>query len=114
MVGRPIDITSDDVPIEGDTQALFVSRFNIFDDGMGELLAESPPPVFNIPLETTFYGEKAQDYGGPRKEFLSAMCREIKDRLFKKSDDGEGYTLAFSDYHFTRQHYYGAGIVTGQ
>lgn len=81
----------------GDTQAPFVSRFNIFEDGIGGLL-ESSPPVFKIPLEITFYGKKAQDYGEPKKEFLSAMCHEMKDWLFKQSDDGDGYTLAFQGW----------------
>ena len=111
MTGRPLDIGDPTQCIEGDTQPIYVSRENLFDDAMEEILAESPPPIWNVPLDVTFYGEQAQDFGGPRREFLTLMLHEVRDRLFE--DTGNGYDLAYSDAHFTRRHYYAAGVITG-
>lgn len=74
MRGRPLDLTDPNPTIEGETTEIFVSRMNIFQDGMDELLGgtECDP---SLPLEVTFTGEYAQDLGGPRKEFLGAMMR---------------------------------------
>ncbi len=69
---------------------------------------------FCVPLEVTFYGERAQDYGGPRKEFLGTVCREIRDRLFQQSlPPQQGYELVYNPYHAIRDHYRAAGMALG-
>ena len=37
----------------------------------------------STPLEVTFNGESAEDYGGPRRELLSAIVKEIRDSVQK-------------------------------
>lgn len=112
MHGRPLDLTSIDELMEGDTWPIFVSRQNLFEDGMRELLEEGAP--FTIPLEVTFYGERAEDYGGPRKEFLSLMCREVTERLFVLDKESNGYILVPKAHNQAKGWYYGAGIVMGR
>ena len=55
MRGRPLDLTDPNQTIEGETTEIFVSRVNIFRDGMDELLGgtECDP---SLPLEITFTG----------------------------------------------------------
>ena len=57
-----------------------------------EILRDDPLAIdFSVPLEVIFTGEGAQDYGGPRREFLGMVMREIRDKLFK--EEGEGYVF---------------------
>ena len=109
MIGRPLDLTSEAEDVSGDTWAVFVSRQNLYDDGMEALLEDNVP--FNLPLEVTFYGERAQDLGGPRKEFLTALCRMIREKLFAFDPELHGYVLQRLAYYRTRRHYYGAGVA---
>ena len=108
--GRPLDIRDESELIEGPTTEIFVSRLNIYEDGMDELLSGTSPD-YSFPLEVTFTGECAQDLGGPRKEFLGAMMREIRFKLFKEKD-GEGtFVLRDDMVAVNRMHYLGAGII---
>lgn len=81
MRGRPLDIEDENGLIEGQTIEIFVSRYNLYNDTMSELL-DPLQRDFSYPLEVTYSGEEAADYGGPRKEFLGAIKRNIQDRLF--------------------------------
>ena len=112
MEGRPLDLSSSADDIEGATWPIFVSRLNVFEGGLAELMTEGAS--FCIPLEVTWYGERAQDYGGPRKEFLTMMCRSIRENLFVHSSEDGGYVLIKRAFHETRNHYFGAGIALGQ
>ena len=77
---------------EGKTTEIFVYRYRLFDDAMEEILRDDPLAIdFSVPLEVIFTGEGAQDYGGPRREFLGMVMREIRDKLFK--EEGEGYVF---------------------
>jgi len=49
---------------------------NIYKYAMVELVTEPPIEDISFPLEVTFIGEEAADYGGPRKEFLGAVMRD--------------------------------------
>lgn len=113
MRGRPLDLTDPDQTIEGETTEIFVSRMNIFQDGMDELLGgtECDP---SLPLEVTFTGEYAQDLGGPRKEFLGAMMRNIKDKLFVANQEDSTFNLHNDIVSENSRHYYGAGLIFGE
>ena len=80
--GRPLDLESEDTPCEGKTIEIFVSRINIYKDAMAEIVTEPPIEDISFPLEVTFIGEEAADYGGPGKEFLGAVMREVREELF--------------------------------
>ena len=102
--------------IEGQTTELFVSRLNIYEDGMDEIISEIESCDRSLPLEVTFTGEKARDYGGPRREFISLMLREIKERLFVENNEGGegGYFLKDILTARISKYYIGAGIIFGK
>ena len=82
---------------------------------MDELLNDSNGSNldFSLPLEVTFIDELAQDYGGPRKEFLGMAIRETRDRLFE--EDGFGHYNIRDDVACLRKNYYfGGGLVFGK
>lgn len=71
MRGRPLDPVDESTYIAGETTEIFVSRLNLYNDAMEEILFERSAHVDrSIPLEVTFNGEHARDFGGPRKEFF--------------------------------------------
>ncbi|XP_068723494.1 uncharacterized protein [Montipora capricornis] len=109
--GRLLDLVSDSDLCEGETSDIFVSRFDLFETGMEEILREGLSD-FSLPLEVTFAGENAQDYGGPRREFLGCMLREIRDRLFKEQG-AAGHILQEDEASLEKNNYFGAGLFFG-
>ena len=86
MRGRPLDPVDESAYIAGQTTEIFVSRMSLYDDAMEEILFEGSAPVDrSTPLEVTFTGEHAPDFGGPRKEFFPNMLRLIKEKLCIKN-----------------------------
>ncbi|XP_068689839.1 uncharacterized protein [Montipora foliosa] len=108
--GRKLDLESDSELCEGDTTEIFISLFNLFHDAMEEVLREDVID-YSLPLEVTFTGESAQDYGGPRRQFLGSIMREIRDRLFLE----QNHELLLSEdlAALENQHYFGAGLFFG-
>ena len=111
--GRPLDILDESELIEGETNEIFVSRLNIYEDAMDEVLCGTDPD-YSIPLQVTFTGECAQDMGGPRKEFLGAIMREIKSRLFEEMSGETTFVLRDDVVAVDRMHFFGAGIIFGK
>ena len=109
--GRLLDLASDSESCEGRTTEIFVSRSNLFEDAVDELLGAEERD-FSVPLEVTFTGECAEDYGGPRREFLGAMIREIKERLFQ--DVNNGFMLTQDIVSVSKKYYFCAGLVFGK
>ncbi|CAB3995475.1 G2 M phase-specific E3 ubiquitin- ligase [Paramuricea clavata] len=59
---------------------------------MDDILTEGADPIDrSLPLEVTFTGEHAHDFGGPRRKFFSSMMRLIKENLC--IENKEGYSL---------------------
>lgn len=82
-------------------------------DTMSELLDPLQRDL-SFPLEVTFSGEEAADYGGPRKEFLGAMMRKSQEKLFVEAGEDSGeYRLAEKVEELRKNHYYGAGLIFG-
>ena len=111
MRGRALDILDENVLIEGKTSEIFISRSTLFLDAMDELIERGID--FSLPLEVTFNGEMAEDYGGPRKEFLGMAIREAKDRLFENDGTGQ-YIIKDNVSHLRRNHYFGGGLIFGK
>ena len=108
-----LDLQNDSELCEGKTTEIFVSRGCLFDDAMEEILRDDPAAIdLSVPLEVNYTGEGAQDYGGPRREFLGMVMREIRDKLFK--EEGEGYIIFEEKEALVRKHYYGAGLFFGK
>ena len=100
------------VLIEGQTPEIFVSWWNVYEECMDKLLSGTSLN-YSFPLEVTYVGECAQDMGSPHKEFLGAMMREIKLKLFTEKDGKTTYILRDYMVSVNRMHYSRAGIVFG-
>lgn len=111
MRGRALDIQDENILIEGKTSEIFISRSSLFSDAIDELMNGGMD--VSLPLEVTFNGEMAEDYGGPRKEFLGIAIRETMECLFE--DDGFGQYIIKDDVSYIRRnHYFVGGLIFGK
>ena len=67
VYGRPLDRTNDESVLEGETNFIAVDRDNVLETTFDELRAIQDP---RITFQVEFYGEMAQDSGGPRREWI--------------------------------------------
>ena len=67
--GRPLDVFSPSQPLDGETNFVSIYRFDVLNSAVEELKAVDNINL-RLTLEVSFYGEKARDAGGPRKEFF--------------------------------------------
>jgi hypothetical protein len=111
--GRSLDISDESVVLEGETTEIFVSRLNVYEDGMDELLSDTNHD-YSLPLDVTFTGELALDMGGPRKEFLAAMMRQIQEKLFVQNDRENTFVLHENETAENKSHYLRAGLIFGK
>ncbi|KAL4234772.1 hypothetical protein ACF0H5_006414 [Mactra antiquata] len=81
VCGRKLEIEEQDLAtgLTGDVNFIVVDRQNILTTGMEEI--ESLQNL-RLTLDVQFYGETAQDYGGPRKEFFSLILPAIQEKYF--------------------------------
>ena len=63
--GRPLDVIDDATEHVGDTNFMAVDRDNVLETTFDELRSVEDP---RITFQVEFYGEQAEDIGGPRKE----------------------------------------------
>jgi len=94
--GRPLDMTDDTTMLMGDTNFIAVDRDNILDTTFEELKTVQDP---RVTFQVDFYGEMAQDSGGPRKEWIRLCNQHIKTKYF---DHGLKEHLA-EEYFFVGQ-----------
>ena len=80
VYGRPLDRTGDESVLEGETNFIAVDRDNILETTFDELKAIQDP---RITFQVEFYGEMAQDSGGPRREWIRLCNQNIKRRYFE-------------------------------
>ena len=94
--GRCLDVTDDaSIPV-GETNFIAVDRDNILETTFDELRSLEDP---RITFQVEFYGEQAQDSGGPRKEWIRLCNQQTKTKYF---DHGLKEHLA-EDYYFVGQ-----------
>ena len=74
-----LDSTSTSDCLEGATNFTLVDRLNVLTSAFEELGSIENP---RLTLEVSFYGERAQDLGGPRKEFFRLCVGAIKAKYF--------------------------------
>jgi hypothetical protein len=110
MQGRQLDITDEDDYIEGETSPIFVSRMNIFPDALSEMdFIEN----IRLPLDVTFSGECASDYGGPRKEFFSICLNIIQDEFMCDESDPPELNSEQPE-KLANKSFYFAGLIVGK
>ena len=78
--GRPLDVVGEYTMLEGETNSITVDRENIWQTTFEEI-KEIEDPV--ITFEVDFYSERAQDSGGPRREWLR-LCNQKVSLIFSK------------------------------
>ena len=66
MLGRPLDVTSLLQPLDGETNFVCIDRYQVLKSAKEELNIENP----RLTLEVSFYGEAANDAGGPGRNFF--------------------------------------------
>lgn len=99
VTGRRLELESDSEVLEGETNYINVDRMNILETAFEEIGALEN---LRLTLEVSFYGEKARDYGGPRREFFRLTLTAIKEKYF---DNGIRDLLA--------DDYYIVGVIIG-
>ncbi|XP_022780955.1 uncharacterized protein LOC111322165 isoform X1 [Stylophora pistillata] len=99
VTGRRLELESDSEVLEGETNCINVDRMNILETAFEEIGALEN---LRLTLEVSFYGEKARDYGGPRREFFRLTLTAIKEKYF---DNGIRDLLA--------DEYYIVGVIIG-
>ncbi|CAH3014610.1 unnamed protein product [Porites evermanni] len=80
----------------GDTNFMGVDRDNVLEITFDELRSVEDP---RITFQVEFYGEQAEDIGGPRKEWIRLFNQQNKAKYF---DHGLKERLA-EDYNFVGQ-----------
>ncbi|XP_041453549.1 uncharacterized protein LOC121406605 [Lytechinus variegatus] len=106
----PTDFASADAVMQGETYKVMIARRSILQGVIDEFASEGYKP--RLTLEVCFMGERGQDLGGLRKEFLRLALQAIKGRLMVEND--ASLTL-FEDEDMVQQKaYFAAGIVIGQ
>ena len=79
--GRALDVTSEFEAKEGETNYICVDRHDLLNTSFAELASIED---FAITFEVDFMGEKAEDFGGPRKEWIRLMNAAIMEKYFAK------------------------------
>ncbi|KAJ8320858.1 hypothetical protein KUTeg_002445 [Tegillarca granosa] len=107
LIGRPLDLQDPGEYLEGETNEIFVGRNSIFIDGSNEILA-----IQNVryPLNVTFYGEEAEDLGGPRREFFELYINYFKENVL--DTDENSVKLKKITSVLVQRHYWAAGIIS--
>ena len=74
-----MNVTSLSQPLDGKTNFVCIDRYQVLKSAKKEL---NDIENLRFTLEVSFYGEAANDEGGPRKEFFRMCLKEIKDKYF--------------------------------
>ena len=68
--------------VNGETNFVSIDRSDVLNSAVEELKAVDNINL-RLTLEISFYGEKARDAGGPRKEVFRLCLEEIKEKYFE-------------------------------
>ena len=71
--GRPLDVQDVSETLEGETNFILINRQDVLKSTL-----KDP----RLTLSVGFYGECAEDFGGPRKEFFRLCLQDIKAQYF--------------------------------
>ena len=75
VTGRALEIEDQSVALVGGTNEIFIDRSKVLQTAIEELEMIRD---FRKTLDVSFYGEMAQDFGGPRKEFFR-LCLNLRN-----------------------------------
>lgn len=96
LSGRDLDVSDESSELSGNTNYISVDRDNVLETTFSELKDVKDP---RITFEVQFYGEEAEDRGGPRKEWIRLCNQKIQLKYFEQ---GLKEHLA-SDYFYVGQ-----------
>ena len=77
--GRPLDVQDVSETLEGETNFILINRQDVLKSTMDEMQFLKDP---RLTISVGFYGECAEDYSDPRKEFFRLCLRDIKAQYF--------------------------------
>lgn len=80
VTGRPLNGFSED-NLDDETNFVLINRHDVLATAFDEVRSIENP---RLTLEVSFYGENAQDAGGPRREFFRLSLRQIMEKYFDK------------------------------
>ena len=80
VVGRPLELSSEEETLEGDTNHITIDRDRITETTFSELEFVTN---YNLTFQVDFMGEESVDLGGPRKEWIRLMNHCIKEKYFE-------------------------------
>ena len=81
LLGRDIYVSDVSSELSGDTNYISVDRDNILETTFSELNDVKDP---RITFEVQSYGEKAEDRGGPRNEWIRLCNQKYNRNIFNK------------------------------
>ena len=107
VTGRPLEVNSLDAIPEGETNYITVNRDNILASTFEEFpFILDPRDTFQV----DFMGEDCADLGGPRKEWIRLVLKEIKAKYF----DLGLRALMSKEYYYVGQMFAIAMLQNGQ
>lgn len=93
VTGRALELTSHNEECEGATNIITVDRDRVLETTFSELEFIDN---YRLTFKVDFMGEESLDQGGPRKEWIRLMNRQMKEKYF---DNGLRQYLS-KDYYF--------------
>ena len=81
VTGRKLDPIDETEFLEGETGFISIDRNNVLTTGLDEIKSLED---LRLTIEVSFCGERAQDYGGPRREFFATIIKEYMLNTLRK------------------------------
>jgi hypothetical protein len=80
VTGKPLNgYTGDEESLDGESNFILISRQDVLATALDEVSGIENP---QLSVEVSFYGENAQDAGGPRREFFRLCLQQIMEKYF--------------------------------
>ncbi|CAB3980212.1 leucine-rich repeat-containing DDB_G0290503 isoform X1 [Paramuricea clavata] len=80
VTGKPLNgYTGDEETLDGESNFILINRHDVLATALEEIGSIENP---QLTLEVSFYGENAQDAGGPRREFFRLCLQQIMEKYF--------------------------------
>ena len=80
VTGKPLNVyTGNEETLNGESNFILINRHDVLATALEEISSIENP---RLSLEVSFYGENAQDAGGPRKEFFRLCLKQVMEKYF--------------------------------
>ena len=80
VTGKPLNgYTGNEETLDGESNFILINRQDVLATALEEIRSIENP---RLSLEVSFYGENAQDAGGPRREFFRLCLKQMMEKYF--------------------------------